>query len=80
MCEVVWRGGSREWLPQHDLAWVGLTIHTHDGRAGRVIGLGRQRIEVRLGNGTRCWMKPDELAPRESQPDISVEFSEEGTP
>jgi hypothetical protein len=78
LCQVLWRGDRREWLAQSDLLWRGLTIHTVDGRPGKVIELGARRTRVRLGNGVCCWMRPDEIAPRESQPDITIEYSKEG--
>lgn len=69
MCRVVWPD-RRESHPQSDLFWVGLSIHTRDGRPGKVIELGaRGRVRVRLGNGARCWMSADEIAPRETKQD-----------
>ena len=72
-CEVQWGNHGREWLPQSDLLWRGLTIHTRDARTGRVIELGRERVYVRLGNGTCCWMSADELAPREPKQEVVAE-------
>jgi hypothetical protein len=74
-CEVQWSNHGREWLPQSDLVWV--TIHTHDGRAGRVIGLGRERVRVRLASGVRAWMAPNEIAPREPRQGVVSESGEE---
>jgi hypothetical protein len=63
---VLWKNGDRrESLPLSEMAWVGLTVHTCDGRAGRVIELGRNTaVCVRLADGRRVWMEPSELAPR----------------
>ena len=65
--EVLWRrGGKRERAPQVELAWVGLQVHTRDGRAGRVIELGKiGNVRVRLSGGGCYWMGADELAPHE---------------
>jgi hypothetical protein len=64
---VLWKNGDRrESLPLSELAWVGLAVHTCDGRAGRVIELGRNTsVRVRLADRRQCWMEPGELAPRE---------------
>jgi hypothetical protein len=64
---VLWKNGDRrESLPLSELAWVGLTVHTCDGRAGRVIELGRNMsVRVRLADRRQCWIEPGELAPRE---------------
>jgi hypothetical protein len=65
---VFWqRGGKRERLPQSELVWVGLTIHTRDGRPAKVTILGRVMIRVRFPDGTHCWMNTDEVAPRPSE-------------
>ncbi|MGA2755429.1 MAG: hypothetical protein ABSE53_16860 [Terracidiphilus sp.] len=66
-CAVLWRNGpKRESHPQTELAWIGLAIHTRDGRAGRVVELGRNTaVCVRLADGRRAWMQAEELAPRE---------------
>jgi hypothetical protein len=68
---VVWqRGGKRECHHQAELVWVGLTIHTHDGRPGRVIALGREKVRVRLADGGCHWMCGDEIVLRESKPEV----------
>ena len=65
-CEVLWRTGRRrESCRPTELAWVGLTLHTCDGRAGRVVDLGKRGdVWVRLQDGRCCWMATDEFAPR----------------
>jgi hypothetical protein len=75
LCEVFWqRSRKRECHPESDLVWCGLTLYTFDGRSAKVIQLGYNKILVRLENGNRCWMGPDEIAPREpKQQDVGVE-------
>jgi hypothetical protein len=65
-CEVLWRNGAvkRELVPETELAWCGLQIHTRDQRSGRIVELGRETVRVRLEGGVCCWMSPGELAPR----------------
>jgi hypothetical protein len=66
--EVLWRNGGvkRETVPQVELAWVGLAIHTFDGRAAKIVELGRTgKVRARLAEGhCCCWMTAAELAPR----------------
>jgi hypothetical protein len=66
MCEVLWgTGRRRESCLQTELAWVGLTLHTCDGRTVRVVDLGKRgNVRVRLPDGRCRWMDADELAPR----------------
>ena len=72
---VRWKNGDRrESLPLSEIAWVGLTVHTCDGRAGRVIELGRNTsVRVRLADRRQCWMEPGELAPREHKAEQAEE-------
>jgi hypothetical protein len=67
-CEVLWRNGlvKRELVPQAELAWVGLSVRTFDGRSARVVELGRTgKIRVRLAEGhCCCWLTAAEMAPR----------------
>ena len=62
VCEVLWQnGGKRERIPQVELVWCGRRVRTRDGRAGKVIELGRSgRFRVRMAGGCH-WMTPDEL-------------------
>jgi hypothetical protein len=46
---------------------VGLSLYTRDGRAGRVIELGRKRVRVRLSDRACHWMNADEFAPRQPE-------------
>lgn len=72
-CEVLWGNGKRENCSPSELAWVGLTVHTCDGRPGRVMELGRSgNIRVRLSDGACHWMHPDELAPRVPAPQMEM--------
>jgi len=66
LCEVLWqRGGKRERHPPCDLLWCGLAVHTCDGRPGKVVELGYNKICVRLASGACAWMAPNEIAPRQ---------------
>jgi len=79
LAEVLWqRGGKREFLPASELIWRGLAIHTRDGRPGTIVELSRRtgNIRVRLMTGVCCWMRADEVAPREPrQQDVAVELN-----
>ena len=71
LCEVLWqRGAKRALHPQSDLVWCGLTVHTCDGRPGRVVALGYEKIQVRLANRACHWMRADELAPRQPKQEV----------
>jgi hypothetical protein len=62
VCEVLWKNGSkRERVPEVELVWCGRRVRTRDGRAGRVIELGRSGgFRVRIA-GECHWMTSDEL-------------------
>ena len=66
-CEVQWSNHGREWVSADELIWVGLRIRNPDGYVGRVVSLGRQRVLVRVSDGSCHWMKADELIPRTKQ-------------
>ena len=74
LCEVFWqRSRKRECHPESDLVWCGLTVHTCDGRPGKVVALGYNKIRVRLSNGARCWMAAEEIArPQAKQAAVQV--------
>jgi len=72
LCEVLWQRGAQR-HPECDLVWCGLTVHTCDGRPGKVVALGYNKVRVRLSNGTRCWMSADEFARPQSNQDVVAE-------
>jgi hypothetical protein len=77
-CLIRWAGGKKEEHLETELAWVGLTIHTLDGRAGTIVELSRRTadIRVRLMAGVSCWLNPDEIAPRQpKQQDVAAELN-----
>lgn len=66
VCMVLWqRGHKRECHAECDLLWRGLAVHTCDGRPGKVVTLGYNRVRVRLSSGACPWMPVDDLARRE---------------
>jgi hypothetical protein len=73
MCQVLWSGGKRDSHPQSELVWVGLHVHAHGAVPGRVISLGREKVQVRLSDGKCCWLNTNEFEPRHGKQEVAPE-------